>query len=947
MATPEDPRSPNTSEPPPEPALPDPGAPPAPAQSAEPAPHGGGDGLDEAAGAPAAAAPGPAPRPDTAAGPAHAALDLDATAAALRARFPQLFGGPPRPLKLRIQADIQQRAPGVFSRQALSAYLQRHTTRTPYLAAMAQSASRFDLDGQASEPLSDEHREAAAAEVLRRRERRQAHAPQARGPRTPEPGGDVDAPRGPVARPERAQRPARPVQAGAPRAQAAAGPQARRHGAANAQDGAGPRALSPEDELRRERMALARDYQSTTLTKANFCALKRITPELLDAALAWVAEDRARWAREQTARERAQREAAAPAPSSPSSPSSPTLATGAGDAAPQAVPAAPAAPQAADDGLAVSLQVNAPAAAVFDAWSDPAHFSRWFDPAAQALAVQGELAQEGGRWQFALHDPEGRAQARCIAWIKLQRPHRLLYDYGDDTAGPWFRVGVTLRPQGGQTLVRLRLRWPDAAARQAALAQADMVASSTRLLERMALVARTIAAGTGAAAPAAGKGKAQGRGQAADAPRLPADRGRASAADARHDPAARPPASPAEDAGDLLVMAPALRAWVARVVQAAGSAPAEAQAVADSLVGANLTGHDSHGVGMMPRYVDNLLAGGLRANQSLRVVLDQGALLTLDGQAGYGQVMARDAMQLAIERARQHGVAVVGLAHAHHIGRIGQWAEQCVAAGLVSVHFVNVISQAIVAPFNGSDGRFVTNPMCVGIPVAGGEPVVLDFATSRIAMGKVRVAHHRGRRIAPGTLIDAQGRPTRDPAVMFADPPGALLPFGEHKGYGLALVCEILGGALSGGITLHQPPSPHSIINNMLSFVVDPERLGTAATLAREARAFADWVQASPPLPGRRVLLPGQPERERLAQRSREGIAIDPTTWAQMMEAAERVGVTREESLRLTGQAELPQAPPAATLEPAPQGSPDPAADPFAQAAPQATEQAAPGPTPD
>ncbi|MEN9628926.1 MAG: hypothetical protein RJA10_2153 [Pseudomonadota bacterium] len=341
----------------------------------------------------------------------------------------------------------------------------------------------------------------------------------------------------------------------------------------------------------------------------------------------------------------------------------------------------------------------------------------------------------------------------------------------------------------------------------------------------------------------------------------------------------------------VTVKAEPLRQFVATVAARGGSSAEEARLVAHNLVEANLTGHDSHGVGMLPRYVDNLLAGGLKANRQLRVVTDHGSLLTLDGQAGYGQVMGHQAMALGIERARAHGVAVLGLANAHHIGRIGHWAEQCLAAGMVSIHFVNVISEPIVAPFGGSDGRFVTNPMCVGLPIGGADPIVLDFATSRIAMGKVRVAHNKGEAVAEGILIDAQGRPTTDPGVMFSQPHGALLTFGEHKGYGLAVACEILAGALTGGITLHDKPDPNAIINNMLSFIVDPDRLGTAARLAQEARAFADWVQASPPAEAGPVMLPGDPERAHRRHRTAHGIEIDDTTFGQLLDSARKLGL--------------------------------------------------------
>lgn len=342
-----------------------------------------------------------------------------------------------------------------------------------------------------------------------------------------------------------------------------------------------------------------------------------------------------------------------------------------------------------------------------------------------------------------------------------------------------------------------------------------------------------------------------------------------------------------------------LRAAVRAIVERGGSGEREARLVAEQLVGANLTGHDSHGVGMLPRYVEALAEGGLRVNQQLSVVTDAGALLMLDGNAGYGQVMAFDAMRLGIERAAGHGVAVVGLANSHHIGRIGHWAEQCVAEGLVSIHFVNVISRPVVAAFGGRDARFVTNPFCVGIPMPNGEPILLDFATSRIAMGKVRVAFNKGEQVKPDTLLDAKGEPTSDPGALFADPGGAILPFGEHKGYGMAVVCEILGGALAGGQTLHERPTRRSIINNMLTFIVDPRRLGTAERLAQEAMAFAEWVRASPPRAGvDRVRLAGEPEREWRAARA-AAIPIDTTTWQQFVAAAKQLGLAEDELNRI------------------------------------------------
>ena len=342
-----------------------------------------------------------------------------------------------------------------------------------------------------------------------------------------------------------------------------------------------------------------------------------------------------------------------------------------------------------------------------------------------------------------------------------------------------------------------------------------------------------------------------------------------------------------------------LQAQVATVLIAAGSTADEAAAVAANLVLANLSGHDSHGVGMLPRYVDAVLEGGLLPNTGVKAVLDTGSLLTLDGQRGYGQIVGAQAMALGMERAKAHGSCIMTLANAHHLGRIGHFAEMAVAQGLVSLHFVNVLSRPVVAPFGGADGRYGTNPCCIGVPLAGRDPFVLDFATSRVAQGKMRVAHNEGRRVEPGTLIDEHGRPTTDPGVVVVPQSnglfGALLAFGEHKGYGMAVACELLGGALTGSGTWHKPTDPtvRAVINGMLTILIDPARLATQATFEQEALAFVDWLQAGPVAPGfDAVQIAGDPERACRAQRQDNGIAVDAQTWQEIVAAGRKVGVS-------------------------------------------------------
>ena len=348
-------------------------------------------------------------------------------------------------------------------------------------------------------------------------------------------------------------------------------------------------------------------------------------------------------------------------------------------------------------------------------------------------------------------------------------------------------------------------------------------------------------------------------------------------------------------ADDFIFRHEPLERAIAAVVAAGGSEPREAELVAGNLVLANLMGHDSHGIGMVPRYVDALLEGGLKANRHLEVKLDAGAMLTLDGRMGYGQVVGAEAMELAIPRARQHGSCVMVLGNAHHLGRIGHWAEMAVREGLISIHFVNVISHARVAPYAGADARFGTNPVTVGIPLPGEPPLMLDFATSAVAQGKMRVAYNKGEKVAEGLLIDDRGNPTNDPRYVVVPPWGALLTTGAHKGYGLSVVCELLGGALSGGGTWHyEDHSRMRVYNGMFAVLVDPARLGTAETFAHETRAYLDWLRRCPPAPGfDKVRIAGEPEREWRAKREKEGIPVDATTWKEILDAGAKLKLDR------------------------------------------------------
>lgn len=335
--------------------------------------------------------------------------------------------------------------------------------------------------------------------------------------------------------------------------------------------------------------------------------------------------------------------------------------------------------------------------------------------------------------------------------------------------------------------------------------------------------------------------------------------------------------------------------WVIEIFEAAGSSRHEATLTADHLIGANLAGHDSHGVGMVPRYIKSWRGNGLQLNRKIELVVDTGPMVVASAGLGMGQSVAHQAMQVAIERASTHGIALLGLRDAHHIGRIGHWAEMAVAQGLVSIHFTNALNNMpMVAPHGGAQARFLTNPFTVGIPRADGEPIVLDFATSAIAHGKARVAMNKDVPVPEGSTIDADGKPTTDASVLFKDPIGAIRTFAAHKGHALAMVVELLGAAMIGGKTTYPAnyPDGFAIINNMLAIVFDPARLGDESAFSTEANEFVKWVQSArldevgEQLGG--ILMPGDPER-RMRKTRAEQLPIDESTMAELTSAAQTV----------------------------------------------------------
>jgi uncharacterized oxidoreductase len=335
-----------------------------------------------------------------------------------------------------------------------------------------------------------------------------------------------------------------------------------------------------------------------------------------------------------------------------------------------------------------------------------------------------------------------------------------------------------------------------------------------------------------------------------------------------------------------------------------GSAEAEATEVADHLVRANLAGHDSHGVGMLPTYVRIFHEKLLIPNQTPDIVIDTGALLVIDARRGYGQRMTANAVRAAIGRAKQIGACVLGLRNAAHIGRIGTYGELAAREGCVFTAFVNVAdTRDIQATYGAAEARLGTNPFCVAVPGDDGPEVMLDMATTTIAAGKARVAFNKGVPVPDNCLIDEAGNPTNDPAALIRDRAGALLAFGGHKGSGLAIMCEIMAAAIAGG----QGAADHAlakfgVMNSMLATIVDISKLGDATKIRADIKAAKAHVKSARPAPGvADVLVPGEPERRYAEQRRANGIEVDPQTWSDIGAAALSLGITEDELARAAG----------------------------------------------
>ncbi len=333
----------------------------------------------------------------------------------------------------------------------------------------------------------------------------------------------------------------------------------------------------------------------------------------------------------------------------------------------------------------------------------------------------------------------------------------------------------------------------------------------------------------------------------------------------------------------------------ARILDAAGSPSAESETVCEILVRANLFGHDSHGVMRIPQYVGEIRSGAIRPGAPVEIERETVASAVLQAHQGWGMVIARQAMQLAIEKARQVAIGTVVVRGSQHVGRVGEYPTMAAEEGMIGMAVVNSYgTSGSVAPWGGAERRLSPNPISFAMPSGGPWPVMVDITTSVFPEGKVRVTQYAGKQLPDGVIIDSEGNPTTDPAAFYGPPAGALLPLGGivgHKGFALGIVAELLAGALSGaGCTGKERERAG---NGIYFQAINIEALLPYDEFIETVQEQIAWVKSARPQPGvDEVLFPGEPEYRAAQRRSAHGIPVEDTIWQEIVETAESLGVS-------------------------------------------------------
>jgi len=345
----------------------------------------------------------------------------------------------------------------------------------------------------------------------------------------------------------------------------------------------------------------------------------------------------------------------------------------------------------------------------------------------------------------------------------------------------------------------------------------------------------------------------------------------------------------------IVTEAQKLRKLGTQIFTALGAPKAKAEFVSETLVEANLCGHDSHGVFYFPVYGDRIKVGHIHPKENPKIVKETPSSAFIDGRWGFGQIVAKKMMEVAVEKAKTSMVAAVGGFNINHIGRLGYNTTWATAQDIVGMMFANV-GNPLVSPFHGTGRTFGTNPASISTPTATGENFLMDYATSLAAAGKISVARAKHAKVPSHWIRDKNGTPTDDPNAFYDG--GYLVGFGEHKGYGIQMASELLGAVLTGSRTSmddsQNPPSP----NGVFCIAINPEAYVGLQQFKEKSSEVIKIVKSRKPEPGQTVLVPGDPERISKAQRLRDGIPLPEDTWKEITRISKEVGLDADIALK-------------------------------------------------
>ena len=321
------------------------------------------------------------------------------------------------------------------------------------------------------------------------------------------------------------------------------------------------------------------------------------------------------------------------------------------------------------------------------------------------------------------------------------------------------------------------------------------------------------------------------------------------------------------------------------VFTAAGSPPDIADAVARSLVLADLSGHPSHGVMRIPDYVSYIDEGLVDPRVRPSVKQATANAVSVDGHWGFGQITAAEAVAEVVKLAKASGIAMAGMMNCNHVGRVGEWVELAAASDVIAIMTVGGPSDIVTAPFGGAETALSTNPIAAGVPAGSRDPMILDYATSAQAVGKIRIAQARGLPVPENSILDASGNPSTDPEDFFDG--GLLLAFGGHKGYALSILVDALGSGLTGSELTDRYHKLGAVLIG-----IDPGVFRPRDEYGAAVDGLFDRITGVEPAPGfSEVLIPGEPERRARSEQLATGVEVAPATLQTLLDTAEKLGV--------------------------------------------------------